>query len=222
MRVFISRTLSSESIFRNLLESKGFEVTGISMVQLIGLPFSTIPSCDWIFFSSKNAVKFFFENFSAKEGTPKVKWAAIGPATAKELSTHCPQIDFTGTGDPEETANLFREIGTGKTVLFPSARHSSSGVQRFLPETVHCLKLDIYDNAPLPDPALRTDDFLAFTSPMSAEAYFSKHILQKKQRVIAIGKSTFSTLEALGITRISMSTETSEQAMAEAVLRLLT
>lgn len=220
MTVFISRTLPDGALFRTLLESRGIAVTGAPLVLLSPLSLGEIPACEWIFFSSKNAVNFFFTALQDK-ALPTVQWAAIGPGTAEALARHVGRVDFTGTGDPEATARQFEPVATGQTVLFPGARHSREGVQRFLASAVPCISLEIYDNIPVPNPPLRTENILVFTSPMSASAYFSCHGLQKKQQVIAIGKSTFATLQSIGIERITLSAQTNEAAMAEAVLLFL-
>lgn len=220
MKVFISRTLPDDALFRTLLESRGISVTGEPLVLLSPLPLDKIPACNWIFFSSKNAVNFFFTAYPAKD-LPDVQWAAIGPGTAEALARYVGKVVFTGTGDPEATARQFEPLATGQVVLFPGARHSREGVQRLLTPAVMCISLEIYDNVPAPNPPLRTENILVFTSPLSASAYFANHGLQKKQQVIAIGKSTFATLQSIGIEQITLSAQTSEAAMAEAVLLFL-
>lgn len=221
MRVFISRALYTDAPFRQILESEGFQVTGIPLVELMPLPFEEIPVSDWVFFSSKNAVVFFFEQITLLQSLGSVKWAAIGPATAKVLETYVPTVDFTGTGDPEETARLFQEKARGQSVVFPAARHSRAGVQRFLTSEVQCVHVPIYDNRPLPCPEPRTEDVLVFTSPMGVAAYCSQQVVQAEQVVVAIGQSTFEALQTHAIKRLYKAAATTEEAMAAAVLAYL-
>lgn len=205
-------------MFRKLLEARGIQVTGIPLITLSPTPFDSIPVSDWVFFSSKNAVQFFFQH-PAGQTIDRVKWAAIGPATAEALVVFRPEISFVGNGDPADTARLFDSLVSGQTVLFPSARHARDGVQRHLTTPAHCFRLEVYNNTPVPNPAPRREDILVFTSPMNVTSYFSSHTLLEFQRVVAIGKSTFATLQSFGIERLSIAEAPTETAMTEAVLR---
>jgi uroporphyrinogen-III synthase len=218
MKVFISRIQDENAVFRQLLESRGIQVTGVPLITLSASPFETIPPSDWVFFSSKNAVQFFFQH-PAGQSLQGVKWAAIGPATADALAVCRPHIDFVGNGDPMETARLFDPLASSQTVLFPAARHSRDGVQRHLTTPAHCIRLEVYNNTPVPKPMLREEDILVFTSPSNVESYFSSHTLLTFQQVVAIGKSTFATLQSFGVERLRMAEAPTETAMAEAVLR---
>ncbi len=228
MTVFISRELSGSSEFKNLLAAAGWLVEGRSLVALAPLPFREMPECDWIFFSSKNAVRFFFQNIeNQKIDLPKSKWAALGQATAKVLAEYVGKVDLVGTGEPKGTAVGFREAnpgpsppGVGLRILFPAARRSRQSVMSLLAPDFHCIHFEIYDNQPIAEPPFSAADVLVFTSPMNAEAYFSKHILGKKQRVVAIGATTAGALGELGITAIEIAAEPTEKGLAEAVLRL--
>lgn len=84
----------------------------------------------------------------------------------------------------------------------------------------HCIHFEIYDNQPIAEPPFSAADVLVFTSPMNAEAYFSKNILEKKQRVVAIGETTAGALRELGVAEIEIAAEPTEKGLAEAVLRL--
>ncbi len=220
MDVFISRDLSPDSEFRHLLQAQGWRVTGVSLVELSALPFHTLPLVDWVFFSSKNAVRFFFQQVEKQALTlPAMQWAALGEATAKALAGYVPSIGFTGSGDPSSAAAAFRELASGQTVLFPGARHSQQSVQRLLAAAVWGIHLEVYDNRPVEVATERTESVLVFTSPMNAQAYFSRQALQTGQRVVAIGATTAAALQALGISTVVTAREPTETALAEAVLK---
>jgi uroporphyrinogen-III synthase len=218
MQVFISRVLSLDSVFKQILEVANLGVFGESLIDIRPIAFDAMPESEWIFFSSKNGVKFFFSQI--KNIPTQVKWAAIGPGTASELAKFVTTIDFTGNGDPETSAQDFATLCTNQRVLFPSAKHSRAGVQSFLPKQITCIQLAVYHNQPVSMPLERKEDVLVFTSPMNAEGYFSKYALQAHQQVIAIGRSTFYTLQLFGIERLIMAEESTEEAMANAVLSL--
>ncbi|MBP6826070.1 MAG: uroporphyrinogen-III synthase [Saprospiraceae bacterium] len=245
MTAFITRDLSDNSAFKSLLTARGWQVEGRSLVMLTPLVFHDIPAAGWIFFSSKNAVQFFFQNIeNQKLAIPSVKWAALGEATAEMLKKYVGEADFTGDGDPVTTAEAFlgqphprlpqREGGRGTlyvpppvgggagggVVLFPAARHVRESIMSLLSTRFQCIHLEVYDNKPVGDPPASEADVLVFTSPMNAEAYFVQHVLQNKQQVVAIGRTTAEALKALGIDGIFISEEPSERSLAEAVLRL--
>ncbi|MFN0216640.1 MAG: uroporphyrinogen-III synthase, partial [Saprospiraceae bacterium] len=193
MTAFISRAIMPDSDFRAVLRANGWNVSGQSFVKLSALPFAKIPDCEWLFFSSQNAVRFFFQSVeSQKIEVPKVNWAALGVSTARVLESFTGAVDFIGTGEPKGTAQMFRqhcarlkkEIGT---IVFPAARRSRQSVMTLLNLDFHCFHFEIYDNQPVSNPAQRSEQVLAFTSPMNADAYFSQHDLLPHQRVVAIG-----------------------------------
>ena len=152
-----------------------------------------------------------------KGGVSTVSWAALGPATARELKKYTGRVDFTGTGDPATTADLFRPLAAGRRVLFPAARHSQRSISNSLGDAIEAIHLAVYDNAPAPDPPRIDAAVLVFTSPMNAAAYFARHALQTRQRVVAIGRTTADGLAGLGIHGVRMAAEPSEFGLAEAV-----
>ena len=226
MTAFISRALLPDSEFRSLLRANGWGVFGQSFVMLSALPFSKIPEGDWLFFSSQNAVRFFFQNVeNQKLEIPKAHWAALGVSTAKVLESFIGEVDFIGTGEPKGTSQMFRqhcarlklEVGP---IIFPAARRSRQSVMTLLNLDFKCNHFEIYDNQPVPKPPQRTENVLAFTSPMNADAYFSRHRLIPGQRVVAIGGTTDRMLQHLGIAEVTIAAEPTERGLAEAVLTL--
>jgi uroporphyrinogen-III synthase len=224
MNAFISRSLSPDSEFSRLLRTGGWQVHGQALVTLEPLPFEAVPGCDWIFFASKNAVQFFFRQVTEKQiPLPETKWAALGEATAEALAMHVSAIDFTGNGEPEATAKAFRQqAAMPETVhiLFPAARNSMQSVAGFLSGNFQAIHLEVYDNQPIPNPSLRSDDVLVFTSPMNAGAYFAHHLLLPGQKVVAIGATTAEALKRLGVPDVTVATEPTERSLAEAVIHV--
>lgn len=225
MTAFISRALLPDSDFRSILRAQGWGVFGQSFVMLSAIPFSKIPECDWLFFSSQNAVRFFFQNVEQQKlEIPKGQWAALGESTARVLETFTGRVDFIGTGEPKGTSQLFRRhcarLKSVGPVIFPAARRSRQSVMTLLNLDFQCAHFEIYDNQPVAKPHQRSEHVLAFTSPMNADAYFSQHRLLEYQRVVAIGGTTDRTLQHLGIAEVTIAAEPTERGLAEAVLTL--
>lgn len=222
MQVFISRDQRESSEFASILSSNGWEVLGQSLVHLTPLPFSDIPAADWIFFSSQNAVLFFFETLENQHlEIPKVQWAALGKATSATLQLFVEAVHFTGTGDPTISAQAFIPLCTGQTVLFPGARHSRQTIRQFMEPVTKIQSLEVYDNIPISDPPQIDARVLVFTSPLNAQAYLSKFPVQSWQKVIAIGQTTAMVLKELGLNEVLIATEPTEKALAKAVISLL-
>lgn len=218
MRVFISRECLPGSLFYDNLHAQGYTVTGQSLLQLSPLPVLEIPPCDWIFFASGNAVRFFFELPPAVlPEVNAVKWAALGPATAVALHGYTGKIDFQGDGRPESCAAAFSPLAEKSRVLFPAAQHSQRSIQKLLGDTINAIDLPLYANAPLPDIAPRSETILVFTSPMNARAYFSKNTRLPEQRIIAIGASTAKALQELYVGSFAVSEFPDEQSLVETI-----
>ena len=223
-RVFISRHLPENSSFREKLASFGsFIIQDVPLIDLRPIPFSIIEPCDWIFFSSKNGVSFFFKHvksLSIKIPT-SVKWGAIGLATAKELITYQITADFSGNGNPEEVGISFSTLVAGKKVLFPSAKNSRESIQRFIKnEASEIIDLSIYDNLPKSDFDIIPSDIYVFTSPLNVLAYSKKYNLSDKN-CIAIGETTAKQLKNSGALSVLTSPFTTEESMAQTIIDLL-
>ncbi len=227
MTVFISRTLDSDSEFLRCLTERGYLVHGQSLIQLTALPFEPIMGVDWVFFSSQHGVRFFFDHLNTQNipfHSVAPQWAAIGAATHKVLSEYIPHVVFIGNGDPLAAA-AFREVSLGQTVLFPSASQSRQSIQHVLGVDIQSITLVVYHNAPIPNPEIRKEQILVFTSPMNAQAYFAHHALLEGQQVVAIGDSTALALTQLlegqpFFDRVHRSADASEMGLAKVVLNL--
>lgn len=215
-KVFISRPTPAESVFRRLLEPAGFEVDGRSLVAFSAVPFVLPAAFDWVFFYSGQGVRFFFEHL-ANSGIllpPTTRFGAIGAGTARLLET----ADFVGDGAPETTAEAFRAVATGKRVLFPRAAQSRQALQLLLAGKIEALDLIVYENTPISEIAISDAAVLVFTSPLNAQAYFSRHPLLPGQKVLAIGHTTARALTEMQVTPHAVAPQPSEAALAGLVL----
>ena len=216
----------NNSPFKILLEEKGFEVIGQSLIKFKRIPFKTIPKSDWIFFYSRNGVRYFFQTINKDLQNSLVKhttckFGCIGPATARALQKAGYPPEFTGSGDPESTAQKFLDIARDKNVLFVRARNSQNSVARILGKKLKSAEIIAYDNYPISKPQIPRVDALVFTSPMNADCYFQHYPKQKGQKIIAMGKTTASLLKQLKVGPFSISAAPNEAALAKKVLERL-
>jgi len=216
--IFISRELTADSVFLQRLQSAGFEVVGVSLVQFQAILFLHLPQADWVFFYSKQAVHFFFENLQSLPFEWKGKIAAMGEGTAKAVVNKGYLVNFVGNGEPKATAALFLESAAKQKVLFPRASNSRQSIQKLLENQLEAFNLIVYENQPRTDFELPDCDWLVFTSPMNAQAYFQKYPAKAEQKVLAIGTTTAETLKLLGVPEVIIAKEASELTLAQAIL----
>lgn len=220
--LFISRELSPKSVFLQLLQAKGYQVSGQSLIAFEPMDFSTYPTTDWIFFYSARAAEYFSFGLekSGLSWPSATKIAAIGGGTARGLQAQGWRVDFIGNGHPAAVAAHFAPLIQGQTVLFPRAKNSKQSIQRLLPPQLETLDLIVYRNEPKSQFSIPPADILVFTSPMNAKTYFQKYAMAKGQQLISIGASTSQALVELGHPQVIEAKEPSEKGLAHAVFRL--
>ncbi|WP_373548624.1 uroporphyrinogen-III synthase [Haliscomenobacter sp.] len=217
MLIFISRELAADSPFFHILPTDQVEIIGESLVAFERVAFAALPDIDWCFFSSRNAVKFFFQGLKAAglQVPTGLKWGVLGEGTAKSLKEQGYVADFAGNGEPQSVGAAFGIVAEGQRVLFPRAAQSRESIQKILVGLVTIVDLVVYTNAPRTDFELPHADLLVFTSPLNAQAYFAKYPLSKGQKLVAIGQSTEQALRDLGCIEITTAPIPSEEVLAE-------
>ena len=216
--VFVTRKLLTENHFQRILESEGFSVEGWSMVAFGKIdPAPILPTTDWIFFYSKNAVKYFLKLVGSKLNN-ETQFACMGKSTADYMIEQGLQCSFSGIGNSEKIIGEFKLLAKGKSVLFPRALHSLKSIQRGLGDYCKVHDLPIYTNVPVQKPKLSKADYLVFTSPMNVEVYLEHHKVKKSQKLIAIGNSTGKKLMHLTKRKVFISPRPEEKGLAAFVL----
>ncbi len=218
-KVFISRIQGKKSYFKLQLESLGYEVEGKSLLDFKVLDIFELPKADWIFFSSRKGVEFFFQlvpRFNGMSSLLMYKIACMGSGTADELSNYGFTPDYVGNDEGIDiVAKEFEAVAKNQSVLFPQATSSKQSVQNKLSDKVHINNWVIYENTEIENLEPLTHEVLAFTSSKNVDAYFSKHKLQDYQRVLAIGTSTAATLKTYGIENVEIAWQASEMGLVD-------
>lgn len=218
-KVFISREIGEHSYFRRALEKNNIEIEGRSLIRTFPIvnvldPFY-LKHIDWIFFSSRNGVEYFFH---LKPALPKhVKFGVVGRGSEDALRKFGYLADFVGeTGDIAEVAEEFAPMVKGATVLFPRAQDSLLTIQKSLTADTKVVDLPIYETVIEEDIDQTHADILIFTSPSNVEAYFVDNLLEPGQKVIAIGNSTGKKFDEMGV-QYTLPYSPDEIGLAEAV-----
>ena len=199
-----------------MLEAAGLTVHGLSLIKQVARTFKTVPETPWIFFSSRNAVRFYCET-QKPLGHQKV--GAVGQGTAVALRAHGIEVDFIGEGtDTQVIGQTFvKEVGTAK-VLFPMAQASLRSIQKQFANADQVIDLVVYET--LADTAvnLPNADRIVFTSPSNVKSFLNQQAIAEEAQVFAIGQSTAKSLHDAGIKTLILPWAPSELALADAVL----
>ncbi|WDF56500.1 hydroxymethylbilane synthase [Mucilaginibacter sp. KACC 22063] len=221
-KVFISRELSANSYFRRALERHGIEVEARSLIRTV--PVMTrfdsyiLRSIDWVFFTSKNAVEYFYK-LDPKFPHP-VKYGVMGAGSEEMLRKHGHFADFVGqSNDTADVAAEFAKLANGSVVLFPGAENPMRSIHKGLSENTKIIDLPVYETVLDDSAEASSADVLVFTSPSNVENYFERHLLDNGQQVVAIGKATGRKLAELNIT-YTLPFAPDEVGLAEAVFGL--
>jgi hydroxymethylbilane synthase len=218
--VFISRDISAQSYFRKALEKHDISIDARSLIRTVPV-FTKLDSfifkhVNWVFFSSKNAVEYFFQ---LEPALPKeVKFGVMGAGSEEMLRRFGHPASFVGVGiNSAEVAADFAAVANGSTVLFPGAENSLRSIQQGLSAETKVIDLPVYETVLIEDAEGATAEVLAFTSPSNVEAYFAGNLLDPGQQLIAIGNSTGKKLEEFGVTNYILPFSPDEVGLAEAV-----
>lgn len=220
--VFISRDLSSHSYFKRALAKHGIEVEARSLIKTVPVinRFDSyiLKGIDWVFFTSKNAVEYFFK-LEPKFPKP-VKFGVMGTGSEEMLRKNGHFPEYTGySTDTSVVAAEFAKLANGSTILFPGAENPMRSIHNGLSADTKIIDLPVYETMIEEVVSASSAEVLVFTSPSNVEGYFRDNLLENYQRVIAIGKSTGKKLEELNI-KYTLPSAPDEVGLAEAVFGL--
>lgn len=213
-KVFISRNLHDSSPIRKI---DGIDIKDRSLIHFEKIPFDP-PEADYIFFYSKNGVRYFFD-------TPGIvfypyQWACIGRGTADLLSEYVQDIAFVGSGDPEFVAEAYkRQIPDINVTCFIRAQNSKDSINTLI-NNPNDFSLAVYNNTPVDNVPDDHFDILVFTSPLNAESWL-KYQKVTTEKVIAIGKTTAEHLASEAIKGVVVADNPSEEAIAKCIRNIL-
>jgi hydroxymethylbilane synthase len=220
--VFISRDLSAQSYFRKAVEKNGTAIEARSLIRTVPIITKLDPyilkNVDWIFFTSKNGVEYFFN--LQPQLPKKVKFGVMGSGSENALRSLGFRADYTGEGvDSADVGAEFAKLANGTTILFPAAEDPMRSIHQALSAATKMIDLPVYETVLEDDAEASSAEVLIFTSPSNVEAYFADNLLDVGQQVIAIGKSTGKKLDELSV-KYKLPFSPDEIGLAEAVFGL--
>ena len=199
--VFISRDVSECSALCDLLRDHDFAVDAQSLIATRPIPFNpSLPPCDWIFFSSSNAVRHFFSQHPI---IANQQFAALGEGTAETLSEYA-SADFVGDAmDIADSAYRLASVVESATILFPIAQHSMKTVQQAFPSS-QVIDLVVYETIER-HVIIKPSELYVFSSPSNVRSFFhSNEIDTEAMQTLAFGHSTAECLRSFGVENITI------------------
>ncbi len=216
--VFITRDLREDSPFHSLAE---YDIQATSLINFYPLKVPKMPDTQWLFFYSRNGVKYFLESmgdeasiiFSAR------KIACMGYGTAKELEWRSGyHADFIGRGGPSEVANHYGQLLTQQdSVLFLSAIDSKHSVERELKDRFSTYNIAVYGNDLVDKVTIKEVDCAIITSPKNGISFKRQYTHGIPKSIIAIGKTTSLMLHRIGYNDVVVSVTPDETGMLKAL-----
>lgn len=216
--VFITSTEIENLQAINLLRDKGYQVTAQSCVDLHAVDFNYKLNCDWLFFTSKNGVKYFFDKVNQIPETIKI--AVIGEATAAAVKSCGFEVAFVGDGNTENIAASFKQVSANTTVVFPGAKNRQSKITDYISEFAIIELLTVYDNVSKAASSVNAD-ILVFTSPLNVDGYLINNTIHPAQTLIAIGNTTAGYLNSKGYINVLQPPQQHILSIAELICGLI-
>ncbi len=190
--VFVTRNLNDKNYLYRALNKLNFKVEGKSLIEFKQITIKELPKTEWIFFSSKHAVKYFFDQ---KPKIENVKIGCVGTGTSQELRQFGFRADFIGQStDTKLVGKQFASrVGSAK-VLFPVARESMQSIQWQFPKRENVINLAVYATLKHSIEISPETNIIVFTSPSNVEAFFEKNKWLPHFKAIAMGDATAAAL----------------------------
>ena len=214
MIVGISRKLKAQSHISQEAQKAGFELVQEPFIAIKHSSFE-LPSAsyDWIFFGSSNAVKSYF----SQHPIPNKKIGVYGKATEKALPATV-KANFVGQSNmPSQVAASFSNSVGNTAVFFPESNKSRRSISASL-NNKQCFYATAYRTSVIAKKLTKNCSVFVFTSPSNVEGFLLENN-PSNTKAIAIGNSTFQSIENKGFKSISLAHGADEQALWEAICK---
>lgn len=219
MHVVITRAMNGDELLTRVLTAHGFRVSGAELLTPAPVPFSDVPEHDRLFFTSRNAVRYFVHGGGDLRISP---CDAMGPGTAAEIRKHGGDVVFIGDGpDTPTIAKAYVERFGHLRVLFPCTAQGLRTVQQAMPQE-NAIDLHVYAMRPVNLMRPLEGDVVIVTSPNHADALHAVTALGRWKHVVAMGTSTAQRIRELSGVNAHVPWASNEMALLDAVFTLAT
>jgi len=217
-KVFITKTFRERDYLPQTLKKLGFTLEAKSLIEFKEIEIHVLPVSDWIFFSSKHAVKYFFRQ---KPMIGKVKFGCISKQTAMELRQFGHRADFIGQNtDTKFIGKQFSSLAGNAKVLFPIAKESMQSIQMQITKKENVINLPVYQTIKHPQVIDTSTNIVVFTSPSNVDAFFEKNKWQSHYKAVAMGDATESALVRKGVRKCAKPASFDDMGLLQSILSL--
>jgi uroporphyrinogen-III synthase len=217
--ILVTRKLDSNSVIRKWAVENGYQLLEKSFIQTIPVAGLSIPETDWIFFSSPQGAKLYFELYPIRAS----KIAALSDGTAQELVGLKQKVSFVGksTNTTKETGiEFFNTVDSDETVLFPLSDISKRNVST--QKGAHnVIELITYKTELISQKLDEIPTLILFTSPSNVDGFLVGNSIEEDTKVLAIGETTAFHLKNAGFKNIHVSESTREEILLGKIQFLL-
>jgi len=217
--IILTHAENSLESLKNSLESEGMNVIHHPMISIAKIDFS-LPKqrFDWIVFTSRYGVRFFFEGLDSAEidslKAYKTKFACIGIFTAKELIYFGFKADIISSVATSKklSALLVTKIKNGDNVLLALGKLAGNALQDSLNYVEIINRVDVYNNLPITvsdklKERIKQNNFdrIVFASPSAVDFLHEqtkKYFDNINSKAVVIGSVTANSLKKINIDKM--------------------
>lgn len=215
--IFISREQQKSDLFYRLLSQRGCAVLGTSLVNINPVAVGHCPPAPVYCFASRNAVKSLW---SQHPNPPAAALWALGEGTAAAIREVGWTPAYIGNGDAKSMAAALAAYSPAH-IVFPTADHSRSSIQKALPDSISQEDLIVYGNTPKVDVSLPVVTVAVLTSPQNAAVFLANYTHRPWPHLIAIGQPTYDAIKAAADLPVQLAYTPTEWGLADAVFACL-
>lgn len=239
-KILITRAKGSDSSFENTLNSYGasaeflpvIEIMPVNDFSLINEKISIIDEYDGIFFTSSNAVKYFFERLISSGEKYSGKIFTVGAKTKASVESFGYKVYFAPHvfSSEELSDSIDKNEINGKKYLFPCGNLSSNVLKEKLGSSAVIDKVIVY-RTDLPEtgsekiPEIKNKlekgeiDCISFFSPSSVENFLKliPGFKQKNIKIAVIGNTTLNRVKDFGLNADIIPEKSTGESLANAI-----
>jgi uroporphyrinogen-III synthase len=241
-KILITRDRDADDEFSKMLTEAGAETVFFPVIKISEVEdhteldnvLSDINKYDGIFFTSSNAVKYFFESAKSLNAKYTGKIYSVGEKTKQKVELYGYKNKFVpAVYSAEELIKLLPadEI-KGKSFLFPRGNLSMDKLKNGISGYAQVHEVKVYENS-LPADINSEDrksmmamfekgdiDCISFFSPSSIKNFLIifPGFRQKDMKIAVIGKTTFNTASEFGLKADIIPDESTSVSMARAII----
>ncbi len=247
-KIFISTVSAQKAAgLRKFLEPIGATVIDFPMTEITGVECSdeirnimtSLPTYQWIIFTSANGVRHFHNLMQTCLGEAKlpasVRMAAVGVKTAQEIEKFFRSADFTGSENTaEDLVNelLLKENLQGIQILLPLGNLAPHTLEERLSSIAKVTRINVYSTIRADQPDLsiveqiKNDryDLVLFTSPSGIEHFVGVMgpAMISSLRWASIGPVTTKAAAKYGLNPLITATHSTYEGLAQNIIEYYT